>query len=148
MDIQDDTTGKHLSHTETPAEHIEVSSPKPRKKRVAINSPEVTPPQLTIPTDMEVDNPSDHTTIKPTVLVHRFTNSTVQEEMTPAQVKAKVASDQWKEVWDHPQILAELTAEPVPPTPGEVLPYEFDQEDATTMKILLTLNGAQLETHM
>ena len=68
--------------------------------------------------------------------------------MSPTLVKATVAGDNWKEVWDHPQIIAELTAEPVPPTPGEILPYEFEHDDTTTIEMLHTINAMTLERTM
>jgi hypothetical protein len=148
MDIQDDKISNTMTDQNTPTEHKDAFSPKPRKKRVAINSPEITPPQTTLPTAMEVDEHCELEAIKPTVLAHRFQDNTLQEQMTPAQVKATLASDQWKEIWEHPQIFSELTADPVPPTPGEVLPYDFDQEDTTTTELLLSLNRLQLEHTM
>ena len=125
---------------------LEATSPKPRKKRVAIHSPESTPPQPTTCTAMEVDIPG--VSIQPTVLSHRFQEHQLQNHMTPDQVKASIASDQWKAIWEHPQIMEELTTEPVPPTPAEVIPYEFDEDDSTTMATLQTLNGRQLEHAM
>ena len=148
MEVQDIPPGVPLLNSNIPANQADLTSPKSRKKRVAINSPDVTPTQTTSPTAMDVDKPYDSTTIQPTVLAHRFLDNTPHKPMTPALVKATVASDDWKEVWDHPQILAELTAEPLPPTPGEVLPYEFDQEDTTTIDILHTINGSHLEGTM
>ena len=63
--------------------------------------------------------------------------------MTPAEAKAKVATDEWKTEWDHPQILNELLSDD-PPSSVDILPYEFDKDDPTTQELLLRLNGHQL----
>ncbi len=68
--------------------------------------------------------------------------------MTAAEVRQKLESDEWKEEWEHPQILNELLMEPVPPTTAEVLPYEFDHEDQMTHNLLRTINGVLIGEHM
>ena len=98
MDIQDVTTTNSPGPDEPSANRMDSSSPKPRKKRVAIHSPEVTPTQPTSPMAMDVDKPYDSSTIKPTALEHRFSGSTPHRPMSPTLVKATVAGDNWKEV--------------------------------------------------
>ena len=72
----------------------------------------------------------------------KFTN------LTAAEVRHKLNSDEWKEEWEHPQILNELLMEPLPPTTAEVLPYEFDHEDQMTHNLLRTINGVLVGEHM
>ena len=148
METQEEPVSTLVPPQEIPMQQTEAFSPNPRKKRVALHSPEITPPKTTLPTAMDVDDPGDTTTIKPTVLAQRFHENDHLDQMTPAQVKATVASDQWKDIWEHPQIFAELTADPVPPTPGEILPYDFDHDDSTTYNLLHTINGVHLEHTM
>ncbi len=70
--------------------------------------------------------------IAPTNLETRFKSHARYKKMTTTEARAKVAGEEWKSKWDHPQIFAELTADPPDHTPGEILPYEFDREDDTT----------------
>lgn len=44
-----------------------------------------------------------------------------------------------------PQAYKELMEDDPPPTQGEILPYNFDDEDEPTTTILLTINGFKLE---
>ena len=164
MDTQDDPNSETQTDNNEPASLVAASSPKPRKKRVAIHSPEDTPPQITLPTPMEVDNSHNFTILKPTVLALRFTEKTPTETrkltstntgtphhyapMTQEEARSITTGDQWKEIWDHPQIIEELTAEPEAPNPAEILQYEFDKEDPTTRNILRSLNVLQLESSM
>jgi hypothetical protein len=67
--------------------------------------------------------------------------------MTPAEAKAKVATDEWKLEWDHPQILHELLSE-TPPSSIDALPYEYERDDPTTQALLLRLNGHQISNAM
>ncbi len=68
--------------------------------------------------------------------------------MTTEEARAKVAGEDWKSEWDHPQIIAELISEPMASTPGEILPYEFDLEDENTSQLLRHLNGKMIERTM
>ncbi len=68
--------------------------------------------------------------------------------MSTEEVKCKLNSDEWKQDWDHPQILQELLTDPVPPTAAEVLPYEFDLDDPMTHNLLRIINGLLVGEHM
>ena len=68
--------------------------------------------------------------------------------MTTEEARAKVAGEDWKAEWDHPQIIAQLISEPMAPTLGEILPYEFDLEDENTGQLLRHLNGKMIERTM
>ena len=103
-------------------------------------------------TDME-DTPmqdvsTDTNTITPANLAHRFKSLSRYREMTPAEAKAKVDSDDWKEEWDHPQIMQELLSEPPAPASIDHIPYEFDREDTTTKGLLRILNGHHIVSDM
>ena len=89
--------------------------------------------------DMELDN----SLLTPTNLVHRFETQAIYKPMTPAEARAKVATDEWKTEWDHPQILNELLSD-TPPNSIDILPYEFDKEDLTTQALLYSLIGPQI----
>jgi hypothetical protein len=47
--------------------------------------------------------------------------------------------------WLDPKIYAELIVEIPPPSPGEVLPYKFDDEDEVNSSIIPAVNGLKLE---
>ena len=93
------------------------------------------------------DSPPEVTTLTPVNLEDRFTIHSPYTPMTPAEAKAKVACDDWKTVWDHPQILQELLSD-TPPTSLDALPYEFDLEDITTQDLLFKINGLQITSAM
>ena len=93
--------------------------------------------------DMEVDESQ----LTPTNLTHRFDSQTTHKPMTPAEARAKLATDEWKTEWDHPQILNELLSDTTPNS-VDILPYEFDKEDSTTQALLLNLNGPQIFNDM
>ncbi len=86
-------------------------------------------------------------TLHPINLENRFTTPSTYKPMTPAEAKAKVAGDEWKTDWDHPQILQELLSD-TPITSIEALPYEFDREDKTALELLVRLNGHQITSDM
>jgi hypothetical protein len=58
-------------------------------------------------TPME-DASTDTNIIIPANLEQRFNPHPRYKKITPAEAKAKVASDDWKAEWDHPQIMQEL----------------------------------------
>jgi hypothetical protein len=121
------------------------SSPLSTKKRVAIQSPTVSPQKDTTTEDVTMqDTELEESQLTPTNLVQRFNTQTTYKPMTPAEARAKVATDKWKTEWDHPQILNELLSDTPPPNSIDILPYEFDTEDPTTQTLLLILNGPQI----
>ena len=94
------------------------------------------------------DVSTDTNTITPANLEHRFKSLSRYRKMTPAEAKAKVDSDDWKEEWDHPQIMQELLSEPPAPASIDHIPYEFDREDTTTKGLLRILNGHHIVSDM
>ena len=117
---------------------------KTAPKRVAIQSPSISPHK---------DSP---------VLVTRVSVDTGVPERVPPQasrqvkftklstgeVKRRLDCEEWKQDWEHPQILQELLSDPVPPTAAEILPYEFDLDDPTTYNLLRLINGVLVGEHM
>ena len=95
-----------------------------------------------------LDNPSETNPVTPANLEKRFNSHPIYKEMTPAEAKAMVEGDDWKNEWDHPQIMQELLSEPPTPASIDHIPYEFDREDATTNSLLKKLNGMQIEIDM
>ncbi len=99
------------------------SSSLSTKKRVAIQSPTVSPQKDMTPEDVTMqDMGYDGPQLTPTNLEHRFNTQPTYKPMTPAEARAKVATDEWKTEWDHPQILNELLSD-TPPNSIDVLPY-------------------------
>jgi hypothetical protein len=94
------------------------------------------------------DVSTDTNTITPANLEHRFKSLPRYKKMTPAEAKAKVDSNDWKEEWDHPQIMQELLSEPPAPASIDHIPYEFDREDTTTSGLLKILNGHHIVSDM
>lgn len=56
-----------------------------------------------------------------------------------------MAGDGWKAEWEHPQIFNKLMSPPPDPTPGEILPYNFDWENPMTMELLGMVNMKLIE---
>ena len=57
----------------------------------------------------------------------------------------KIRTDSWStKDWDNPQFFETLLEAPRPPSAGEVLDYEFDEEDNTTCELLPTVNAYQI----
>lgn len=46
------------------------------------------------------------------------------------------------------KVFEDLISEPKPPTPGECLPYTFDDDDVYTKQNIYTVNGLKLEECM
>ncbi len=112
-------------------------------------SPAISPQKETDMEDTPMQDVStDTTTITPANLEHRFKALPRYRKMTPAEAKAKVDSDDWKEEWDHPQIMQELLSEPPAPASIDHIPYEFDREDTTTKGLLRILNGHHIVSDM
>lgn len=78
----------------------------------------------------------DTDTLKPAVLEQIFHRQSKYTKLTAEEVKNKLNGDDWRQEWDHPQILHELLSEPIPPTTAEALPYEFDLAGTTTSNLL------------
>jgi hypothetical protein len=91
---------------------------------------------------------TDTIPITPANLEHRFNTHPRYKKLTPAEAKAKVSSNDWKEVWDHPQIMQELLSEQTAPASLDCIPYEFDREDNTTNGFLKILNGTHIASDM
>jgi hypothetical protein len=66
-------------------------------------------------------------------------------EITTQETHISVVQDGEKLDWLNPKIYADLLADVTPPTPGEAIAYEFDDEDAVTTTTLLQINGIQVE---
>jgi hypothetical protein len=128
----------------TPAPAVSLAT----TKRVALRSPTISPQKEKTPEDVTMhDTEQIAPTLSPTNLEHRFDTLVTYKSMTPAEAKAKVATDEWKTEWDHPQILIELLSD-TPLTSIDALPYEFDRDDPTTQELLLRLNGHQISKDM
>lgn len=112
-------------------------------KRGAIHSP-ATSPQKDNTTHHNITM-DEHEPLTPNNLEMRFKSHLRYKMMTMEEAHAKVAGDEWKSAWDHPQMILELISEPKQPNPGEVFPYEFDHEDNTTQQLLKHLNGKMIE---
>ena len=73
------------------------SSSLSTKKRVAIQSPTVSPQKDMTTNDVTMqDMELDNSLLTPTNLVHRFETQAIYKPMTPAEARAKVATDEWK----------------------------------------------------
>lgn len=83
----------------------------------------------------------------PANLEQRFNTLLTYKPITPAKLIAKVARDDWKLEWDHPQILQEFLSD-TPPASIDTLPYEFNRDDTTANDILTTLNSHQIAADM
>lgn len=110
------------STNKTPTNKTMVTS---AKKRVAIQSPAISPQK---DTDMDNTPMQDLTTTKTPTL----DSLSKYKMMTPEEIQNKVAGDDWKSEWHHPQIMQELLSDPHTPNPIDVIPYEFNREDTTT----------------
>lgn len=86
-------------------------------------------------------------TITPANLDKRFTSDSTYHEMSSIKAKAKVNGEEWKAEWDHPQIIQEPSDSP-PKVSIDILPYEFDREDANTTEHLRHLNGNSITSDM
>lgn len=74
--------------------------------------------------------------LKPALLDQHFSRQTKYKKLTADEVKQKVSGDEWKQEWEHPQILDELLLNPIPVTTAEALCYKFDLKDPTTCSLL------------
>ena len=99
-------------------------------KRVANQSPSISPQK-----DSPINETTPGATTTDVVALDQNLNNPPRQvkftKMSTEEVKRKLNGDEWIKDWEHPQILDELT-----PTPAEVLPYEFDEEDSTTIATL------------
>jgi hypothetical protein len=127
-------------------------------KRAAVSSPAITPPgqgttHPLAPLDTETED--FDTELKPARLADTF-------EVPPKKNTTSLNSQPLKQLYhvDHiedseecidllnQQVFDELVSEPKPPTPGEFLAYNFDDDDAYTKATIYTLNGLKLEEGM
>ena len=117
-------------------------------KRAAISSPVISPPcenlNLTATTTASSVHQESGTKMQPLRLVDKF----------PAPHKKRMASHtthesstQHENLIDgmDPTIIADILRDLDPPTPGEVLPYDFDEDNVYTAKSIKELNGLKLE---
>ena len=90
----------------------------------------------------------DTDSLKPALLDQQLSRQIKYKTLTADEVKQKVSGEDWRQEWDHPQILDELLSEHIPPTTAEVLGYDFDLEDLTTCRLLKTINGIKVGGYM
>ena len=90
----------------------------------------------------------DTDSLTPALLAQQLSRQIKYKTLTADEVKQKVSGEDWRQEWDHPQILDELLSEHIPPTTAEVLGYDFDLEDLTTCRLLKTINGIKVGEHV
>lgn len=124
-------------------------------KRAAVNSPAITPPgQGTSHSIAPVDTEAEicDTELKPARLADKFDvppkkKTTCSNTHPLDQLYPVVNIDDPEEFIDisNQQVFDDLVSDPKPPTPGECLAYNFDDDDAYTKETIYTLNGLKLD---
>ena len=119
-------------------------------KSAAASSPAITPPGQGIARSLAPNNSAVEeceTELKPSRLSDKFGAPPKKKTSSSIAPSGSTNSNELID-WMDPLKFAELVSDPSPPTTGEVLPYEFDDEDEYTKTNIYKLNGLKLEECM
>ncbi len=94
---------------------------------------------------MDMEEDEDENNLQPNALDTQFQRAAEEGHTTTGDIVEKIRTDNWStKDWDNPQFFETLLEAPKPPSAGEVLDYEFDEEDDTTRELLPTVNAYQI----
>ena len=104
-------------------------------KRAAVSSPVISPPLPNTTNDSKLtpSEDSEEMTLQPSRLADKF-DMPPKKKASSAPFFTNTDSTDTSFNWLDPKVYADLIADIPSPTPGEVMPYDFDDDDEGTVQ--------------